>query len=351
MSEYTYTYDAWGNITGIKDKAGRQKTYTYTYDNGGNLLAETRDGIRHTYAYDTVWKDKLIKYDGKTITYDKMGRPTDYMGKTMTWNNTGNLTAIGNTANGTIRYTYTSDGQRRTKTVNGKTTTYHYNNGILLSEQTGDETLRYYYDAAGKVTTLTYKKGTKAEVSYFYARNLQGDITAIYRNSDSKLIGTYEYDLWGRPVSVKEASAGIDTDGILTKNPFRYRGYYYDTETGFYYLNARYYDPEVRRFISADDMSYLGADETVTGYNLFAYCGNNPVMGYDPTGNWDWGGVIVGLSLVAAGVIIIGSCGTGTPIGVMLVAAAVTATGAVTTCAAATDSAMVVDISGAISVI
>ena len=90
----------------------------------------------------------------------------------------------------------------------------------------------------------------------------------VYRSSDSRLIGTYEYDLWGRPISVKEASSGIDTNGILKKNPFRYRGYYYDNETGFYYLNARYYDPAVRRFISADDVSYLGADETVTGFNL-----------------------------------------------------------------------------------
>ena len=97
-------------------------------------------------------------------------------------------------------------------------------------------------------------------------------------------------------------------------------------------------------------MSYLGADETVTGYDLYAYCGNNPVMGYDPTGNWDWGGVIVGLSLVAAGVITIRSCGSGASIGAMLVAA-VTATGAVTTYAATTDSVMVVDVSGAASAI
>ena len=163
--------------------------------------------------------------------------------------------------------------------------TYHYNNGILLSEQSGDETLRYYYDAAGKVTTLTYKKGTGAEVSYFYARNLQGDITAVCRNSDSKPIGTYKYDLWGRPVSVTEAAKGIDTDGILTRNPFRYRGYYYDVETGFYYLNARYYDPEIRRFISADDL-IASAGTSVQGHNLYTYCFNDPVNMVDSTGRW-----------------------------------------------------------------
>ena len=103
----------------------------------------------------------------------------------------------------------------------------------------------------------------------------------------------------------------------------------------------------VRRFISADSISYLGADETVTGFNLFVYCGNNPVIGYDPTGHWDWGGVIVGASILAAGVIALASCGTGTPVAAMLVATAVATTGAVTTYAAATDSAMVVDVSAA----
>ncbi|MDE6016241.1 MAG: DNRLRE domain-containing protein [Acetatifactor sp.] len=308
VSEFTYTYDAWGNITNIKDQSARQKTYTYneygeitkateayanaaattytyTYDEGGNIKSETRGSTRHSYTYDNVWKDKLIAYDDETITYDKQGRPTNYLGKTMTWDNIGHLTAIDNTSNGTIRYTYLSDGQRHTKTVNGKTTTYHYNNGLLLSEQTGDETLRYYYDATGKVTSFTYKKGSNAEVSYFYTRNLQGDIIAIYRNSDSKLIGTYEYDLWGRLVSETEVTKGIDTDGILAKNPFRYRGYYYDTETGFYNLSARYYDPEIRRFISPDDM-IASVGTSVQGHNLFAYCFNNPVNMADPSGHW-----------------------------------------------------------------
>ena len=71
-------------------------------------------------------------------------------------------------------------------------------------------------------------------------------------------------------------------------NPFRYRGYYWDSETGFYYLQSRYYDPAIGRFINADDVDYLGAGSNLTSYNLFAYCGNNPVMGYDPTGHWDW---------------------------------------------------------------
>ncbi len=366
VSEFAYTYDAWGNITKITDLAGYERTYTYndygeitqaketyaggamtlytyTYNAGGNIEKENRGGKIHTYQYDSVWKDKLISYDGKAITYDAAGRPTNYMGAAMTWDKSGNLTAVKD-----IRYTYLTDGSRRSKTVNGKTTIYHYNNGILLSEQTGDEILRYYYDSTGKVASLSYQKGSGAETGYFFARNGQGDIIAVYRSSDSKLIGTYEYDLWGRSVSVTEAVKGIDTDGILQKNPFRFRGYYYDKETGFYYLNARYYDPEVRRFISADDMEYLGAGDSLDSYNLFIYCGNNPVMGYDPTGNWDWGGVLVGgrmMAEAAAASVALAVFGGPVSIPVVMATAGVFVAGGIVTYAAATDSVIVVDVS------
>ena len=280
--------------------------------NNKQLCFDTAEISVNTYGYADVWKDQLTSYRiGDTtynISYDGAGNPISYMGASLTWNETGNLTSIqtgaspymASGANRTIAYTYLSDGTRRTKTVNGRTTTYHYNNGLLLSETTVSatngngsnnvnssdaETLSYYYGSTGKLASVTYQKGANTPVSYFYAYNGQGDVIALYRSSDSVLIGTYEYDLWGRPVSVKEATAGIDVNSILTKNPFRYRGYYYDEETGFYYLNARYYDPQVRRFISADDMAYLGADGTITGYNLFAYCANNPNEYEDQTGH------------------------------------------------------------------
>ena len=233
-----------------------------------------------------MWKDKLVSYDGQAITYDQEGHPLSYLGSSMTWDVHNRLSSItGTTPNGTaesITYTYLSDGSRRSKTVDGVTTTYHYNNGLLLSQTTGDETIRFYYDSTGKVVSIGYQKGTAAEVGYFFARNAQGDIIAVYRSSDSKLIGTYEYDLWGKPVSTTEASAGIDTDGILSKNPLRYRGYYFDNETGFYYLQSRYYDPGVRRFVSAD--SYMSTGQGLTGHNMFAYCLNNPICCVDSQG-------------------------------------------------------------------
>ncbi len=208
------------------------------------------------------------------------------MGSTMIWDVNGNLTNItkGSTK---ISYTYLADGNRSSKTINGTKTTYNYNNGFLLSETTGNETLYYYYDSAGRVASIGYQKGSAAEVDYFFTRNLHGDIIGVYRSSDSKLIGTYEYDLWGKLISAKEASKGIDTNGILTKNPFRYRGYYYDNETGFYNLSTRFYDPAIRRFIHADSVNLLRvATMSVGCKNLFNYCENNPVGCADSSGTY-----------------------------------------------------------------
>ena len=171
--------------------------------------------------------------------------------------------------------------------------------------------------------------------SYVFEKNLQGDIIAIY-NTSGTAVATYKYDSWGNVIS--------ETGTMASVNPFRYRGYYYDTETGFYYLRSRYYDPAIGRFINADDVDYLGAGSNLTSYNLFAYCGNNPVMGYDPTGHWNWGGVIAGLGIIAGTVITVATFGIGSPIGAIIAGAAI-ATGAVTTYAAATDSTMVVDLS------
>ena len=153
----------------------------------------------------------------KPITYDVFGCPINYMGKTMKWDHNGNLVSVGNN----ITYTYMGDGQRRSKAVNGTTTTCHYNNGMLLSETTGDETLRYYYDSTGKVSSLTYRKGSGEEKSYFYTRNVQGDITAVYRSEDSKLIGTYEYDLWGKPTKTASSkrTRSVTGDTITIMRP------------------------------------------------------------------------------------------------------------------------------------
>ena len=123
-----------------------------------------------------------------------------------------------------------------------------------------------------------------------YSRNLQGDVVELYQNGT--LIAKYEYDAWGAIESITDAGGNAITSASHAAriNPFRYRGYYYDEETGFYYLNSRYYDPVVKRFINADTPSSV-TDETnqLHGKNLFAYCDNNPVNRVDANGQWwDW---------------------------------------------------------------
>ena len=121
---------------------------------------------------------------------------------------------------------------------------------------------------------------------YFFDRNVQGDIVAVYNQSGAK-IGTYTYDAWGNHTVT--AASGISTQEsqvLNTLNPFRYRGYFYDVETGLYYLQSRYYNPEWGRFISADDVSYLGANGDLQAFNLFAYCSNQPINYSDVSGEF-----------------------------------------------------------------
>jgi len=110
--------------------------------------------------------------------------------------------------------------------------------------------------------------------TYYYILSLQGDVVAILDSTGAP------YDAWGRLLTATGSMSG--TLGL--HNPLRYRGYIYDRETGLYYLQSRYYNPTICRFISADSIGFLGADGTPVSYNLFAYCSNNPVMGYDPSG-------------------------------------------------------------------
>ena len=141
----------------------------------------------------------------------------------------------------------------------------------------------------------------------------------------------YKYDAWGNHAVLDANGADInDASHIGSINPFRYRGYYYDTETGLYYLKSRYYDPEVGRFITIDDTSYLDP-ETINGLNLYAYCGNNPVMGYDPEGTWDWGrfwsGLLIGLVTIAAVALTVVTFGTGSVAGGIIIGATIGAAG------------------------
>ena len=177
-------------------------------------------------------------------------------------------------------YAYDDTGLRITKTVNGVEHKYYYDGNLLIYEEYGDDMLIYVYDENGSPIGVKHRnKNFAAEQleTYLYGKNLQGDIIAIYNTSGTAVV-KYVYDAWGNIIS----TSGTQATGIGAKNSLRYRGYYYDTETGLYYLQARYYDPVTGRFINAD--SLIGANRGMDGNNLYAYCGNNPVMYCDPSG-------------------------------------------------------------------
>ena len=143
--------------------------------------------------------------------------------------------------------------------------------------------LVYLYDASGSPIGMCYRLNTYEEGkwdTYFFEKNLQGDIVAVFAESGIRL-ATYVYDAWGN-CTTSYFNGGATT--AAQYNPFRYRSYYLDTETGFYYLQSRYYDPAVGRFINAD--GYVSTGQGLTGYNMFAYCGNNPTNAFDPMGMW-----------------------------------------------------------------
>ena len=175
------------------------------------------------------------------------------------------------------------------------TLSFIYAGDILAGQSTDGNVLAWIYDNNGKYIGFTYNGS-----DYYYIYNLQGDVEAI-ANSTGAIIARYIYGPWGTVDAVTD-NFGNDISGdasnIANINPIRYRGYYYDTETGFYYLNSRYYDPEICRFINAD--AAIGQIGNVQGTNMFAYCFNNPVSMSDPTGNWPKLSTIFAVVAVAA---------------------------------------------------
>lgn len=171
-----------------------------------------------------------------------------------------------------ISYTYNSDGIRTSKTVNGVATTYLLDGTKIVAETKENNTIWYIYDENDTIIGFEYEGQT-----YYFEKSLQGDVLKIYDES-GVVVSEYIYDAWGNIVAVH------GDEDIAKVNPFRYRGYYQDNETGFYYLQSRYYDSEIGRFISADDREFLGMAGTVLSYNIYLYCENSPIIYKDSTG-------------------------------------------------------------------
>lgn len=215
----------------------------------------------------------LTSYDGQFITYDAIGNPLTYRDDMrFTWAGRQLTTA---TVNGkTASYIYNSDGIRTQKIVDGTATDYLVDGSTILAQRTGYSTMWFLYDSDGTRVGFTYN-----DDAYYYMKNVQGDVMGIV-DSNLNVVVEYQYDAWGKLIDM----TGSEANFIGKLNPFLYRGYYYDTETGLYYLNSRYYDPQTGRFLNADFQ--IGANQDITSYNLFAYCGNSPVNRADLTGTF-----------------------------------------------------------------
>ena len=138
----------------------------------------------------------------------------------------------------------------------------------------------FMYDSNNQLVSILYNGK-----EYFYVRNILGDILGIVDNI-GEFVVKYKYDAFGNTLDVI-AGSSVDTyaNVIRTNNPFRYKGYYYDVETQLFYCNSRYYSPELCRWISPDSIEYLDP-ESINGLNLYAYCENDPINKYDPTGHF-----------------------------------------------------------------
>ena len=181
----------------------------------------------------------------------------------------------------TWTYTYNADGLRTKRTDGTNTYEYVYYNGLLQYMEYNNTPV--YFTHAPDGTPMGMLTGGKA---YFYITNLQGDVVGIV-DATGNLVVSYTYDAWGNPVSTTLASNSTYASTVAALNPLRYRGYVYDSETGLYYLQSRYYNPTIGRFLNAD--GYTSTGQGFVGDNMFAYCGNNPVCRADYSGDiWWW---------------------------------------------------------------
>ena len=268
-----YAYDAGGNMTSRK---------TYAYTEGAVSTVQTQDLF--TYRTDG-WRDQLVSWNGYRYAYDDGGNPTLLRGVPLTWGEGRRLKKV-SLSWGTVDFAYDSDGKRVRKTSGGNTTTYYYNGNVLsglvkkASKDAGTAgtgtTVQFVYDTQGKPFMLRMNGKT----DYFYLYNGLGDVTGLV-DSSNQVVVRYQYNSWGKVTSTQDTS-GVS---IATLNPFCYRKYVYDPETGLYCLGSRYYDPEVGRFVNADDTDVIFAKpQELYHKNLCVYCDNNPVVRRDLQG-------------------------------------------------------------------
>ena len=274
-----YTYDALGQLVQVNDHSDTRSgasgtTWKYTYDLGGNILKKERfayadttnplETVTYTYG-DANWRDKLTAVNGNAIAYDAIGNPLNDGTWTYTWQNGRQLQKM-QKAGVTAEFVYNADGLRVQKTVNGVATKYTLHGKNIVHMTSGTDELHFFYDAQNRPAVVVYN-GT----AYAYVKSLQGDIVAILDENGNTVV-SYGYDAWGAPLWC----TGELAETLGKVQPFRYRGYVYDEETGLYYLRSRFYNSSLCRFIDMDCIIHSG--------NTFAYCCNSPASMHDVCG-------------------------------------------------------------------
>ena len=263
---YTYGYDANGNRN-VKN------TYKYTDPNIEPITSDLIDS--KVYSYDQSRKDQLKTYDGNTYTYDAQGNLINVGDKDwgvflyLTYEGRQLVSYYSDITTNLVTYKYNDQGYRISKNVNGVIHTYELDGDKVLVEKYGNNVLYYAYGHDGKLISVNINGN-----EYFYQRNILNDIVGLY-DINGNLVVQYAYDAFGNIIYQTNLE-------IARLNPYRYRGYRYDEETKLYYLNSRYYDASIGRFINAD--GYIGEVGSTLSHNMYTYALNNPITYYYPTG-------------------------------------------------------------------
>ena len=280
-----YTYDALGQLIQVNDHSDTRSgasgtTWTYSYDIGGNILQKQRFAYKDTtnpletvtYEYgDANWRDKLTAVNGNAIAYDAIGNPLNDGTWTYTWQNGRQLQKM-QKAGVTAEFVYNADGLRVQKTVNGVATKYTLHGKNVVHMTSGTDELHFFYDAQNRPAVVVYN-GT----AYAYVKSLQGDIVAILDENGNTVV-SYGYDAWGATLWC----TGELAETLGKVQPFRYRGYVFDEETGLYYLRSRYYSSALTRFINQD--AIFKTKKTLFSANMYMYCYNSPTLRSDSNG-------------------------------------------------------------------
>jgi RHS repeat-associated protein len=315
IDDYDYYYDGFNQLVreNIKINSGSYaRTFVYEYDENGNIeslkehyyttssTVTTSQISRKDFEYNNTWSDQLSNislYQGATqtndidFTYDDSGNPLSQIDSIAgasveyTWDGT-QLTGY-YTPQSYSTYEYNVDGIRVSRSdLNGVDYEYVLNNSKIIVEYRDNDVLYYTYDSDGSLISMNYNGN-----EYFYITNYQGDVIEIV-DINGVTVVKYKYDAWGN--TIYKYDSGLNIDDI---NPFRYRSYYLDSDTGLYYLQSRYYNPEIGRFLSCDNVSYLNTASQL-GNNGYTYTFNNPIRYDDSEGNFInaiIGGVVGGI--------------------------------------------------------